>query len=272
MRFNLREMAAKRILFGLAGMMWFAITAGLWAQPHYEEVSPAKMAELRAAAEKGDAFAEDKYANACEGRLDVTNALIWYRRAAEHGVANAQANLARMLMTRASDASGKVVSPALADEAIGWYAKAAGYGNRRAQFELGRYYETGTVVARDLAEAFKWYSLAKAGSPREISVRPSLQRVNNEMTPEQLADGKKRLEKFYVRLEPALVNEIKLASISGEAPHRRANINGREFKSSDEQKITIEGRAIKVRCLEVRAASALVTIEGVEKAKELTVR
>ena len=244
------------------------------AQPpqlHYDELSSAKMAELRAAAEKGGAFAADRYANACEGRLDLTNALIWYRSAAEQGVANSQANLARMLLARAQDASGKVVSPEQADEAIGWYVKAAGFGNRRAQFELGRYYESGAVVAQDLPEAYKLYSLAKTGGGRDIGARTSVQRVINSMTPEQLAEGKRRFEKFHVQLEPALVNEIKLEKLGGEGKRQRATINGREFKAGDEQELGLQDRKVKVRCIEIREASVLVSIAGVDKVRELKV-
>lgn len=247
----------------------------LAAQPpplHYEELSPSKLAEMRMEAEKGDAWAQDKYANACAGRLDLTNALVWYRRAAERGVADSQTSLARLLMTRAVDPAGKVISRQTADEAIGWYTKAAGYGNRRAQFELARYYESGAVVARDLPEAFKLYSLAKAAPGRDIGARVSVERVTREMSPEQIAEGKARLKKFFARLEPALENAVKLIGISGDESHRKADINGQEFKPGDEHKITIHDRAIKVRCLEIRPASVLVTIEGVEKARVLDVR
>src|SRR5579871_270126 len=163
---------------------------------HYEDVTPEQLATMRKAAETGDAWAEDKYADICEARFDLTNALVWYRRAAEQGVANSQANLARMLLTRALDASGKIASRKEADEGLAWYKQAAGYGNRRAQFELGRYYESGTIVSRNVVEAFKWYSLATVGGGHEINARVSLQRVKRDMSPEDLAEGKRQLEKF----------------------------------------------------------------------------
>ncbi len=268
-------MRLKRMLALTCGAGFILLAAQPFAQRpalHYEELTPAQLAEMRAAAEKGDAWAQDKYANTCEGRLDSTNAFVWYQRAAKQGVANSQANLARILITRALDGSGKIVSRKDADDALAWYEKAASYGNRRAQFELGRYYESGTVVLRDVVEAFKWYSLATVGGGHEIAARVSVQRVMRDMSLAELAEGKKRLEKFHLRLEPALENLIKLSSVSGPAADRKAVINGVELRKGDERDIQFEERAVKVRCLEVREKSARVAIEGVDRVKELQVR
>ena len=45
-------------------------------------------------------------------------------------------------------------------QALQWYFDAAQSGDAQAQFLLGRKYETGTDVARDLAEAATWYEKA----------------------------------------------------------------------------------------------------------------
>ena len=45
-------------------------------------------------------------------------------------------------------------------EAVKWYRKAAGQGNADGQFELGYMYESGRGVAKDEAEAAKWYQKA----------------------------------------------------------------------------------------------------------------
>ncbi len=51
-------------------------------------------------------------------------------------------------------------------EALQWYFDAAQAGNAQAQFLLGLKYETGTDVARDLAEAANWYEkAARQGIP-----------------------------------------------------------------------------------------------------------
>ena len=47
-------------------------------------------------------------------------------------------------------------------EAAKWYLKAAEQGNANGQFELGFMYENGKGVAKDEAEAIKWYRKAAA--------------------------------------------------------------------------------------------------------------
>lgn len=47
-------------------------------------------------------------------------------------------------------------------EAVKWYRKAAEQGNASGQFELGYMYESGRGVAKDEAEATKWYQKAAA--------------------------------------------------------------------------------------------------------------
>src|SRR6476619_1502614 len=50
---------------------------------------------LQAAAEKGDAQAQRRLADAYAGQLDSTNAVVWYRKAANQGDAQAQWQLGR---------------------------------------------------------------------------------------------------------------------------------------------------------------------------------
>jgi TPR repeat protein len=83
---------------------------------------------------------------------DAAEAVRWYRKAAEQGHANAQADLAYAY------AEGKGVGVDQA-EAAKWFRKAAEQGQSVAQFNLGVVYMQGTGVAQDYAEAVKWFRL-----------------------------------------------------------------------------------------------------------------
>lgn len=48
-------------------------------------------------------------------------------------------------------------------EALRWYRLAADQGNLAAQFRLGRIFENGDGVERNLEEAGKWYRMASSG-------------------------------------------------------------------------------------------------------------
>ncbi len=157
------------------------------------ELHPGKFAELRAAAEKGNAEAQGNLARmynngwgapkdkdltfywakkaADQGNAlgqnyigqaffqgdvvakDLKQAARWYRLAAEQGFPVAQSNLGWMYM------KGNGVT-ADASQAVNWFRKAAEQGSSNGQSGLGFAYERGRGVARDDTEALKWYQLA----------------------------------------------------------------------------------------------------------------
>ena len=94
-------------------------------------------------------------------------------------------------------------------EAVKWYEKAAKQGDFKGFYMLGDCYKEGKGVPQNLIDAYKWYNLAatvgnvSANSPltRETLLPLNALRIRNElakqMTPEQLAEGQKRTEKFW---------------------------------------------------------------------------
>ena len=119
--------------------------------------SPAKIAELRAKAEKGDASAQCAL-GACYSLgqavpQDYAEAVKWFRKAAEQGNAAAQYFLG------ACYHNGQGV-PQDDTETVKWGRKAADQGDAIAQCGLGTCYAQGQGVAQDYAEAVKWFRKA----------------------------------------------------------------------------------------------------------------
>lgn len=115
------------------------------------------VAWYRKAAEKGYAPAQKKL-GLCyeEGRgvpQDFALAAVWYTKAAEGGNADDQYNLGSRYQ------SGKGV-PQDSVQAITWFRKAAERGHARAQSDLAYCYDTGKGVAQDYAQAVVWYTKA----------------------------------------------------------------------------------------------------------------
>ena len=99
-------------------------------------------------------FNPDGYKSYGQGvPLDYTEAVKWYRKAAEQGYAKAQYNLGVMY------ANGQGVQQDYT-EAVKWYRKAAEQGKARAQYNLGVMYANGQGVQQDYTEAVKWYRKA----------------------------------------------------------------------------------------------------------------
>ena len=111
----------------------------------------------RKAAEQGFADAQNSlgfcYENGEGVTKDILEAVKWYRKAAEQGFAKAQCNLGYCYE------KGKGVTQDYY-EAVKWYRKAAEQGLARAQHNLGYCYDIGNGVTQDYYEAVKWYRKA----------------------------------------------------------------------------------------------------------------
>ena len=71
----------------------------------------------------------------------------------------------------------------------------ASLGSSAAQFNIARMYILGEGVPRNKVEAFKWLTIAdRSGRPE---ARKALDNIRKTMTPEQLEDAQKRIQRFY---------------------------------------------------------------------------
>jgi TPR repeat protein len=81
---------------------------------------------------------------------DLAEAVKWYRKSANQGLAVAQYNLGDCYLLGDGVAKDSA-------EAIKWYSKAAEQGDELAQFNLGWLYYNGYSVSQDLSKAVMWY-------------------------------------------------------------------------------------------------------------------
>ena len=106
---------------------------------------------------------------------DAAKAAAWLRKAAEQGLAEAQLALAFMY------AEGRGV-PKHDGEAEEWFRQAAGQGLTLAQYELGRLH-----LFRDSVQAYAWLNLAAAqGHEDAVRARDNL---SGNMTRQQIAEA-----------------------------------------------------------------------------------
>jgi TPR repeat protein len=113
---------------------------------------------------------------------DYQEAVKWYRRAADQGVARAQSNLALMYD------NGQGV-PQDDQEAVKWYRRAAEQGNAAAQYNLASMYYAGKGVPKDRVLAHMWANLAASqGGEDAVEKRDA---IATFMTPQQLAEAQR---------------------------------------------------------------------------------
>jgi hypothetical protein len=124
------------------------------AKSAYQQKDATALAQLRAAAQSGDANAQFNLGTMyLKGRgvpQDYAQALSWFHKAAEQGNAFAQNNLGFMYYF------GQGVPEDYAQAAY-WYRKAAEQGVAMAQYNLGVMYTNGRGVPQDYAQAAYWY-------------------------------------------------------------------------------------------------------------------
>ncbi|BBP02250.1 tetratricopeptide repeat protein [Sulfuriferula nivalis] len=113
----------------------------------------ASLQTLKQDAMNGDAASENWYGGYLDAKKDYAQAAMWYRKAADQGVANAQINLAMLY------ANGQGVAQDYAQAAV-WYKKAADHGVVDAQSNLGVLYANGQGVTQDYAQAAAWFRKA----------------------------------------------------------------------------------------------------------------
>ena len=193
--------------------------------------------------------------------------------------------------------------------AIKWLQRAANQDNGRAQAELGHCYRDGKVVKRDWAEAYKWYSLAarKASAwgaeyrdplilkmpsdqilegQRRVdkfiagietpnpSSAANVANTTNIANTASVPNAPKTLNvpnasQMEIEPDPAVLKAITLKGILQTQNRRLALINGYTFQAGDERELRVNGKLVKVRCLEIREDSVLVSFDGRTRSNEL---
>jgi TPR repeat protein len=136
----------------------------------------------------------------------------WMTLAAQQGYAPAQFQLGLLY------GNGEVV-PSDLRRAFEWHYKAAEQGYSDSQVNLFDAYQRGRGVQLDLVQAYKWLKVAiDKGETSHLpfwgpmeervwdtpSMREMLERLNKEMTPEQIAEGERLANEFVC----AAINEV----------------------------------------------------------------
>jgi hypothetical protein len=104
-------------------------------------------------------------------------------------------------------ASGRGVARDLA-EAIRWYRKAADLGLASAQYELSQAYSSGAGVPADPVAAYEWMDLAAFRARGAIRDKYSSARdaLATRMTPKQLAEAKARADEWKAKWERSMTH------------------------------------------------------------------
>jgi len=254
-------------------MMLFALVAAPsnWGQ----STNLPSLAQIKAAAARGDAKAQTQLGASYISSGNHDEAVKWFRRAAEQGDTEAQYWLGNHLLARMSQvAKDKEAAARESREAVKWLTMGATKGHPPSQFQLGRCYEGGAGVKADKIEAY--YLASKHGS---MSAKTSLDRLILNFTSEEIAEGQNRADSFVVGKAPsdeprkqAILGELTLKAIAGPEQNRVALVNNHQFGVGDEATLELNGESVKVRCLEIRERSVVLSVIGVAERYDVSLR
>jgi len=256
---------------------WLVVLFTLAAISTFAQIPAPSLEEIKIAADAGDPVAQDKLA----ARVDYKQSEVLYRKAAVQGYAHAQGKLGDMLYLRCQLAFGlkPADKAALADEAVKWVTLAANQGDKLGQVDLARMYLEGKLVKPDLIEAYKWGELSARNPSSDFVIYSGASTRDAavlKMNADQMAEAHQRVAAFVPHQpkpsevpEPGWVQKVKLGGINGTPDHPFAIINGKTFEKGDQTTVTIDGKKVTVRCLEIRESSVVVSIEGIEGTREL---
>jgi hypothetical protein len=248
------------------------------------QLTAPSLEQIKIAADAGDPVAQDKLAEQFIQHMDMADAEKWYRKSAEQGYAHAQGQLGSMLLMRSRTSMGLKpdARAAMSDESVKWITLAANQGDRQGEASLAGLCLEGKLVKQDLIEAYKWGYLAAQNnlfSTAGGSGRSTRDSAILKMNADQIAEAQRRVAAFVPHQmqkfdlpEPAWVQKIKVGSISGTPDRRFALINNEIFAKGDQATLKVGDQRVMVHCIEIRESSVVVSIDGIDGTRELSLK
>jgi hypothetical protein len=256
----------------LRAIIALLVSATSIIQPiHAALISPiatSDMPEIRQKADDGDPQPQNTLAEAYYHDFQYATSAKWFRKAADAGIANAQWRLGTMLMGGMTSIKPDMAVEKNTQQSIRWLFKAASQDHGLSQVALGDCYARGRLVATNRVEAYKWY--ARCADQGSITGRTKLNTLVLGMTSEQIREGQMRMKlsaaecDFCRRLldQPAKSSTLLLTGITGFPGRPLALINGNVLAADEETTITLGTRKVRLKCLEIRADSVSVLVDG----------
>jgi hypothetical protein len=130
---------------------------------------------------------------------DQAEAVNWFRKAADQGIALAQNNLANCYSEGIGIAKNTV-------EAVKWFRKAAKQGNALAQANLGASYYNGH---QDYAEAYVWFSISASNGNTKATNYADF--AATKLTPRALEQAQARARKLRAEIQVTMAGQTALS-------------------------------------------------------------
>ncbi|MBC8094969.1 MAG: SEL1-like repeat protein [Akkermansiaceae bacterium] len=259
-------------------------------------------AEMKAAAERGDAEAQFKMGNFYSNEGATQNfpeAKKWLVQAAAKGYGEAGFYLGSMALTGAGQEKDYA-------EAYKWFLESARSGYSRGCTGLGVLHANGFGVKQDYNEAKTWLLKGAERNDSEAAIQLGLLAQNGLAGPRSSEEAKKWFERAreqghpkaaeyldnlakgtiatpagrdpfsrspsitpQVPETPKAPDTLLLKGISGSGARRLALINNQTFAAGETASVRVGSASRKVKCIEIRDKSVVISVEGDTATQEL---
>lgn len=241
-----------------------------------------ELAQLKRAAEKGDALAQFSYGQRVAAS-DPREQLKWYLRAAEQGYAPAQDATGILYERLALDEPAKKQSAAMR-EAVRWSSRAAYQGWPAAQVRLARYFATGSGVEKDPVIACMWAQMAvdnpSASFEERMLASSARDRIFEPISPDNVAEGQRLAGEFRYpevsQLNPIetrlLVAALNLSAIYRRNRNASATVNRELFTTGETKEVDVDAHTVNLTCVAIDATTARFKVAGTQTEVTLELR
>ena len=230
---------------------------------------------LKLRAEGSDVQAQVKLATAYLSNGRPTDARRWYEAAAQQNSAEGQFQLGNLLMTGKSSSVSEQSLTADTAAALSWMYAAGTNGHKGAWRSLARWLQTGNNCTTNLPEAYAWLTLlADAG---DASARKDMNRLALDLSSTEIQIGKAVFTGMQSGLwpSPPVAENSKVSRwlrMQGVAISPKENlviIGNRTLAEGEQTEFSLDGRPIRMTCLNIDSNFVQVQIEGEAKPRLL---
>ena len=231
--------------------------------------------ELKVGAERGDAPAQIKLANAYLNNSRPKDARRWYEAAARQNSAEGQFQLGNLLVGGRSSTLPEQSLIADPTAALGWIYSAATNGHKGAWRSLARCLQTGSNCATNLPEAYAWLNLLADGG--DAASRNEMNRLALDLSSQDIQIGKAIFGAMKAGLWPApplaensrLGPWLRMQGVAISPKEKLVIIGNRTLAEGEQTYLSVDGQFIRLTCLSIDSNSVQVQVEGEAKPRLL---
>ena len=188
------------------------------------------------------------------------------KAAAEAGDAKAQETLGSYYATQ--PAADPQKHAANLQESVRWSSRAAYQGVPSAQFRIAGFYQHGEVLPKDRVAAYVWMRTANSNRLFGPSHKSSLDRLITEMSSVEITEAEDRLKTFTLqtdsKLNPVEVDllfaQCQLGATYVMNGVRQVVVNKVRFSQGETKDLVLAGEPISILCVSIEEKSVLLGI------------